>query len=321
MNQPPDQPYYDSPTENTPLPPQWQQGQYPQQAPSPNYPPPAYPPNPGSASQPGFSPPPQGYPQQGSATNYPAQPGAYPGQQPGPGGYPGQPGPGGYPGQPPQQGGQYGVPPSWPNMAQPPQKPKRSNVGCIITSVILIVVLLIGGGATFAFVRNQQANATPTAGAGTQTVKVTVTPTKSAGITPTITLGGSTGTVGQPIQAGTTWIATVTKATTTTASSFPPKPGQTYLEISMSLKNITTSTQVVSSLLEFTLKDTSGASYNETLTDTNVTKTIDGNVAAGQTLVGQIAFEVPQSAHTFLFSFTYGLVEGSTGAISWPITV
>jgi len=186
--------------------------------------------------------------------------------------------------------------------------------------VILILVLLIGGGATFAFVRSQQAktSTTPTPGTGTQTVSVTVTPTKPAGTTP-IT-GSTIGTVGQPIQAGATWVATVTKATTTTSSTFPPKPGQTFLEITMTLQNVTGTTQVISSQLEFTLKDTGGASYNEALTDTNVSKTLDGNVEAHQTLNGQIAFEVPLSAHAFLFTFNYGLVDGSNGLISWPLT-
>lgn len=325
MNQPPDEPY-NSPTENTPLPPEWRQGQYPQQVSSPNYPQQPYPPNAGPVGQPGFPPQPQGYPQQGSATNYPGQPGpgGYPGQ-PGPGGYPGQPGqpgPGGYPGQPgpgfppPQQG----VPPNWPNMAQPPQPRRKTNVGCIITIVVLIIILVVGGGATFAFVRSQQASATPTAGPGTTTANTT--PTQAAGKTPTLPSNGSTGTVGQPLQAGANWVATLTRATTTTSSSFPPKPGQTYLEISMSLKNVSTSTQPVSSLLQFSLKDTGGASYSETLTDTNITRTLDSTgVAPQQTLDGQIAFEVPQSQHNFLLTFNYDLTTGGTGVASWLLTV
>src|SRR5262249_15218299 len=159
MNQPPDG-TYDGPTENSPLPPQWQQGQYPQQVSSPNYPP--YPLNAGPVSQPGFSSPPQGYSQQGAVPNYPGQPGP---------GYPGQP----QQGFPPQQPGPYGGPSAWPNMAQPPRAPKKTNMALIITSIILVLVLLIGGGATFAFVRSQPAkNVTPVAVLSTPTANVTV---------------------------------------------------------------------------------------------------------------------------------------------------
>lgn len=104
--------------------------QYPQQ------PPPGYPNQPGFSS-PGY-PPPQGYP---PPLGYPQQPGYPP-----PSGYPQQPG---YPPQP-----QPGFTP------YPGQPPRKSHTGLIVTLVVIVLVLIAGGVATFVVIQNQS---TPTA--------------------------------------------------------------------------------------------------------------------------------------------------------------
>ena len=317
MSQSPNDPYYNAPTEGA---------GYPLQGPAPNYPPnqaagqPSFPPPPGPYPQQGSAPnypPPPAYPQQGSAPTYPPQPGTYPQATPP---YPPQSSwPGSYP--PPPQGQEPygGIPPYMP----PPQGPKKSNTGLIaIISIIVVVVLILAGvGVAFAVrANNNTANAPTPTPAATATSGVTPTPTATL---PTSTTPGTTtsGTLNQPVQAGTDWVVTVTNVTATTNSDLPPKAGNTYLEITLTLKNVSATTQLVSSLLQFSLADTNGAKYDESLTDTNITKTPDGNVAAGQTLNAQLAYEVPQSQHHFVLGFDYGLIDGSDSTVTWQLNV
>jgi hypothetical protein len=341
MSQPPDDPYYNynSQTDNSPWPPQGQGpgSNYPQQPSAPNYPPAypptqglgnqpgftpqGFPPNQGSANQPGFMP--QGFPQQGSSPGYPGQPPAWQGgfaPAQAPGSYPGQLQPG-YP--PPQDQGQFGALPPWPNPAPPP---KKSSNGLAIASIIIVVLLIVGGVSAFLLFRgksNPTASTTPTAAVNSTTTTNGVTPVvtqPSSNITPST---GSTGTVVQPIQAGTTWIVTLARVDETTSGNVPAEPGKTYLEFTLSLHNVSATTVAVSSLLEFSLVDSSGTKYDEldAVGQANINQTVDGNVAAGQTLNGQLPYKVSQSTHSFVLTFEYGLISGSTAAISWPIHV
>ena len=356
MNQPPNDPY-NAPTQGAGFPQQGPGPNYPSQPgfppaqgpmsqpgfppPSGNYYPqqesaPTYPAIQGPMSQPGFPPPSggfqqgpmsqPGFPQQGSAPTYPPQqpswPGAYP-QPQGPVSYPGQPPqnfppPGGYP----QTQEQYGAPPSWPNMAQPPQGPKKSNKGLIaIISIVVVLVLILGGvGAVFALrSKSPTANVpTPTAQNTPATNGVTPAATQPGGGTTPST--GTSGTLNQPVQAG-TWVVTVTHVAATTQSDLPPKPGNAYLEITLTLKNTAATQQLVSSLLQFSLSDSTGGKYDEALTDTNVHQPPDGNINAGQTLNAQLAYEVPQSQHNFVLSFQYDLINGNNSTVTWQLSV
>jgi flagellar basal body-associated protein FliL len=372
MSQPPNDPFYNAPTQNagfsqlgpgpnySPQSGYQQSGYPPAQGPmsQPGFPPPSgsypqqgaapnYPPAQGPMSQPGF-PPPGGFPQQGSAPNYPpaqgpmSQPGfpqqgsapTYPSQQPSwPGSFPPPQGPASYPGLPGQQGfpppaggypqgqDQYGSPPSWPNLTQPPEGPRKSKKGLItIISIVVVLVLILGGiGAAFALrSRGTTANApTPTAQNTPATNGVTPAATTPAANTTPST--GTSGQLNQPIQAG-NWVVTVTHVTATTVSALPPKPGDAYLEITLTLKNTSATTQLVSSLLQFSLTDANGGKYDEALTDTNIHRTPDGNVNAGQTLNAQIAYEVPQTQHNFVLSFEYNLINGSNATVTWQLS-
>lgn len=337
MNQPPDDPY-NAPTEHVRYP----SRPWPNQPPSsPNYlPQPGYPPPQGPVSQPGFTVPANYPPPQGPASQpgFPPQPGAYPQQAGGPV-YPGQqPGwPSNYPGQLPQS-----FPP--PSGYVPPQGPKKSKMGMVaIISIIVVLLLTLGSVVTVLALRAQgntaHTNATPTTQANaTSTVQSpspTMGTTATAGITPTVTTGtppvdtppaggstpGTVGNVGQAVQAGSTWIVTITHTQTTTASDFPPTAGNTYLEITLTVKNVSATAEPISSLLEFSLADTGGGKYDESFTDTNVRQTPDGTISPGQTLNAKLAYEVPQTKHSFVLSFEYGLVEGSNASVTWQITV
>lgn len=361
MSQPPDDPFYNSQTENA----SYQSRQWAQQAPgypgphsTPNYPPPSgYAPGAGHMNQPSMpaqpyppqarpTPPfaPQAYPPgQRPAGQVPFTPPSYPlqgpvnqppfaqqrptpvytGQQP-PWAATGQqsPGPDSFPGLPPQgfstPGGntasRQGPKLSMTNIApsQPDTKsvrPRKARKGRIIISVLALVLLLAGGAGAFLLVRKGHP----------QPARPTVHATATPGNTTPIT--GGPGTVGQPLQAGQNWVVTVTSVHTTTVSDYPPKAGHTYLECNLTLKNVSANKQFVSSLVEFTLADTTGAQYIETVSDTNIRKAVDGTIGFGQTLTGQIAYDVPQSRHQFVLTFSYGLPDGSSEAVSWNLTI
>jgi flagellar basal body-associated protein FliL len=344
MSQPPDDPFYNAPTENI---------NYARQQGPPNYPsgpsqqgPANYP---GGPSQQGFN----NYPgpsQQGPA-NYPGGPSQqgpanYPGgpSQQGPANYPGGPsqqGPANYPGGPLQQGannnpgpppGGYplqaqNLPPIWPSTAQQQSGgPKKSRKGLIaIISIVLVLLIAIGGATAYLtlFHKNAaQATATPTV-QSSNPGSTGIIPTLPANATIPVPGGavpGGVHTVGQPVQAGSNWLVTITHTDTTSTSALPPKAGDTYVEISMTLKNVSATSQVISSLLQFSLTGTNAAKYTESITDTNIHQTPDGTIKARTTLNAAIAFEVPQSAHAFILTFNYGLIQGNPALVNWAFT-
>jgi uncharacterized protein DUF4352 len=192
----------------------------------------------------------------------------------------------------------------------PPTRPRRLRKGRMIVSVLVLVLLLASGvGAFVVLQQNKNHTAKPTAHV-TATATATTQPATS-----------TTGTLGQPLQAGPNWVATVTKVHASTTSDYPPKAGQTYLEINITLKNVSPNTQFVSSMIEFTLADNNGAQYHESVNDTYTRQAVDGHLSIGQTLTGQVAYEVPQTQHQFLLVFHYGLPDGSSAAVAWNITM
>jgi flagellar basal body-associated protein FliL len=189
-----------------------------------------------------------------------------------------------------------------------------------VISIVVVLVLILGGiGAAFALrSRGPVANSpTPVTQNTPTTSGLTPAATQPSGSTPS---SGTSGNLNQAVQAG-NWVVTITHVTATTASALPPKAGSTYLEITLTLKNASATTQLVSSLLQFTLVDTSGGKYDEALTDTNVHQPPDGNVNAGQTLNAQLAYEVPLTQHNFVLGFNYGLIEGNNATVTWQLAV
>lgn len=188
--------------------------------------------------------------------------------------------------------------------AKPPKRKRRK--GWMIASVLVLLLLIGGGAGAFVVLRPSNTHTSKLAS------RVTATPTSTQ---PT------NGALGQPLQAGPNWLATVTNIHTTTISDFPPQPGHTYLEISLTLKNVSPNTQFVSSLLEFTLADSTGKQYTESVNDTYTHQAVDGHLTLNQTLTGQIVYEVPQAQHQFMLVFHYGLPDGSGATVSWQIAL
>lgn len=208
---------------------------------------------------------------------------------------------------------------NWPNTAQPtkPTGFKQSRLWLAII-LVLLALIVIGGGTFVLFSHNGNNAATTSATQGTPTTNgVTPITTQSTGKTPTASLNS----VGTPVQAGTDWVVTVTSAKSTSSSLIPPNAGSTYLEINLTLKNVSGKSLTLVSVLQFPLADATGHRYNETAADTNIRRPPDGNVNSNATLAAQIAYEVPTSQHTFTLTFAYGLENGSNASVSWRITI
>jgi flagellar basal body-associated protein FliL len=187
----------------------------------------------------------------------------------------------------------------------------------IVTLVVLVLVLVVGGAGAFLYVRSNHGSAsagTPTAQSTASTSGVTPVATPG-GVTPTIISNGLN-TVGTPVQAGNDWLVTVTSVKETNGGLVPPGSNNTYLEINLTLKNTSGKSETLVSYLYFTLD----SGKHETLGDTNVRHTPDGSVGANQTLDAQIAFEVPKSQHSFTFTFAYGLSHNTGDKVSWQLT-
>lgn len=124
--------------------------------------------------------------------------------------------------------------------------------------------------------------------------------------------------VGQQVKAGNTWVVTINSAKTHAATDMDqPKSGDNYLVIDASFKNISSSEQDLSTLLQMSLKDSTGQKYTETIT-TFAQQPPDGKVAAGDVTRGQIVFEVPSAQKSFTLAFEADIV--SSGQVIWDIS-
>lgn len=125
--------------------------------------------------------------------------------------------------------------------------------------------------------------------------------------------------VKQTVKVGDAWQVTVNGAKTSKGSEFlKPKSGHIYLLVDVSLKNLSNKEQSVSSALNFTLADSTGVKYNETIVDSDQGQ-VDGKVEAGGPLKGMIAYEVPTTEHKFTFAFAPDLL--SSGQTIWDLAI
>jgi hypothetical protein len=139
--------------------------------------------------------------------------------------------------------------------------------------------------------------------------------------TPTSTAPAQTGhnKVGDQVKVGNTWVVTVNSVKTSQGGSFSqPKAGNIYLVVDVTVKNVSNAQQPVSSLLSFTLKDSTGQKYDESIAP-DVGTPPDGEVAAGAQLKGQLVYEVPTSQKQFTLTFIGDLL--GTDQTIWDLSV
>lgn len=230
----------------------------------------------------------------------------YPPQQP----YQGQPQYGQQQYYPQQQPGMY-PPAQQPMMPQQPPKKKHTLRNVLI---IVAIVLVLACGGVSAVLINAAKSVSNNVSNAVATANVSSTQATSAPATQ------SNFKVGQVISVGNTWQVTVLSAKTDKGGQFNTlqKPGDTFVLITVSMKNISSQEQNASSIIQWALQDTSGQKYNIGI-DTNAGATPDGKVEAGLPLKGVLTYEVPANIHAFILSFQSNLL--STGQTTWDITV
>lgn len=126
-------------------------------------------------------------------------------------------------------------------------------------------------------------------------------------------------TVGQAVKVGDTWQIVVNSAKESAGSTyFKPKAGNVYLIVAISAKNLSASEQVLSSLVQFHLQDTSGQEYQIAL-DPDAGAILDGKVEAGAPRKGVLVYEIPQSVHALTLGFESSVVD--QGQTIWDIPI
>lgn len=86
---------------------------------------------------------------------------------------------------------------------------------------------------------------------------------------------------------------------------FQPKPGNKFVVIDITFENKGAEAVSVSSLLQMSLKDLDGNKYGVDLMATSAAdgSSIDGEIAPGEMVRGQIGFEIPKSVAGLVFVF------------------
>jgi hypothetical protein len=122
--------------------------------------------------------------------------------------------------------------------------------------------------------------------------------------------------VGEQVKVGSTWVVTVTGVTTSDGDFISrPADGTTYLVIAVSLRNISSQEQAVSSFLQFSLKDQTGQQYSEAIVD--FARAPNGKVEAADLIRGNMVYQVPTSLHRFTFAFQADITR--PGQTLWDI--
>jgi len=158
----------------------------------------------------------------------------------------------------------------------------------------LIIVFFIG----YTVGANTHPTSTATTTATTTPTRSTPTPTP----TPSPTPAAIHYQVNQTLQIDGIWQVTITAVRTSSGDQYTkPKPGNTFLLIDTSMKNLSNQQLTASSLIQYKLQDTSGQNYAET--PLSGTPAPDGTVQAGTELKGTLVYEVPATTHAYTLGF------------------
>lgn len=127
--------------------------------------------------------------------------------------------------------------------------------------------------------------------------------------------------VGDTVTVGTTWKVVVNSIATNPGDDFnKPQKGQ-YVVVDITLTNISSSEQTVSSLVNFQMRGSDGTQYTEALTGNlaGVTPAPDGKVEAGSPVKGDLVYDTATDAKSFTLSFAPDIT--STGATVWDLSL
>lgn len=101
---------------------------------------------------------------------------------------------------------------------------------------------------------------------------------------------------------------TVNKVTTSSGGEFlKPKDGNEFLNVDITLDNISDQAQHVSSILMFKVVDKDGRAYSQAITE-NQNGQLDGEIGAGRKMTGEYVVEVPKGTVGLQLEFDSSLL-------------
>jgi Domain of unknown function (DUF4352) len=197
-----------------------------------------------------------------------------------------------------------------PQPPQPPKKKTRNNLWITIGAVALMLALLVVGIGVQN--RSQPAKSMPSSSSAHQQLVTQVVRQPSP--QPNLVKQA----IGKPIVVDSIWTITVNGVKTNAGDPFSmPAAGNTFLVVDVTVKNTSTHFQDMSSGIQLVLKDSTGQQYRESITDFATPP--DGSIKFGTFLRGQLAYEIPATAHTF--SYYFQADASGTDLTEWALKV
>jgi hypothetical protein len=124
--------------------------------------------------------------------------------------------------------------------------------------------------------------------------------------------------VGDQVKIGGTELVSINSFKTNPGDEFDqPKAGNRFVVVDITIKNVGSEEQDISSVLDFTFKDAAGQLYNDTFLDGMTAP--DGKIEPGDLLKGQMVYEVPKTQTNFTFAFEADFL--ATGQTIWDLHV
>jgi hypothetical protein len=124
--------------------------------------------------------------------------------------------------------------------------------------------------------------------------------------------------IGDTVSSG-GWIVTVNSVSSSQGNGFlySPQPGNIYLIITITLKNITSTAQTSSTTEQWKLSDTQGQTFDEAIFYSDDSP--EGSIRPGQQVHGPIAYEVPHTIHSFTLQFMPRAGDAA-GLVKWNVS-
>jgi hypothetical protein len=186
----------------------------------------------------------------------------------------------------------------------------RTGLGAIALAAALAMATSACQSTSKASVVGQDATTSSAAAVGAPSTSGSAAAKTSAAASSSAAAASGTFKVGQQVKVG-SYTVTVHKVTYPYTSDMDtPEAGKAYILLDVEVANNTSSKQTFSSLMQFGLKDSTNVSYTETIAVGADGQVPDGDIPAGQSLRGPVAFQVPAGAKGLQFSFVSDLING-----------
>jgi Domain of unknown function (DUF4352) len=209
------------------------------------------------------------------------------------------------------------TPPPIQQTSQPQVKPQTSSgkVALWLTIGIFIGLAIgyaIGHGTVYTYTTSPASQ--QSAVANDQPTTGTSQPTSQ----PTTASPPTTFSIGETA-SNDRWSVTLNSVKSTTSGPYAQAGAEdVFLVVDVTVENLSSSPQLVSSGASFVLKDDTGQVYNEKVTGTGVPPATTA-LQPNDKLRGQISYEVPRRLHHFTFQFQGSMLDAS--AATWVFTI